>query len=155
VALDGWVVGVSGHLAAHVKAEVNYSVAEARWSGSDSRFLLRRVERSAARSGFEQLHDLTATIDANVPSTSTEVNVAIRVNSGFSHQDALAPGPGARFAFEVRQQLPGRLLGHGEFNVLLSAQTLLRQFDTASGYYDELLTVAPPVRLACGLQMRF
>jgi hypothetical protein len=81
--------------------------------------------------------------------------VALRVNSAFSRQDARVPGVGARFAIEVRQHLPGRVFGRGELNLLMSARTLLRQMDTDSGFYDELLTVAPPVRLTCGLQMRF
>jgi hypothetical protein len=155
VDLDGWLIGMSGQLAAHVTAAIDYRVTSAEWQRSESHLALRRAERSAARTGFEHLHDVTATVDATVPSTATRVNLALRLNSGFSRQDARTPGVGARFAVEVRQQLPGRLLGRGELNLLLAARTLLHEFDTAGGFYNELLTVAPPVRLTCGLQMRF
>lgn len=155
VDLDGWMVGVSGRLATHVQAAVDYSTTTAEWYRGGSHFALRRAERSAARRGLEQLHDVAATLDANVPSTSTRVNLAMRLNTGFSRADAMAAGAGARFAIEVRQQLPGRPLGDAEFNLLFSARTLLHDLDTVGGFYDELLTVAPPVRLACGLQMRF
>ncbi|MCC7043934.1 MAG: carboxypeptidase regulatory-like domain-containing protein [Acidobacteria bacterium] len=155
VDLDGWLIGMSGQVAAHVTAAIDYRVTSAEWQRSESRLALRRVERSAARRGFEHLHDVTATVDATVPSTATRVNLALRLNSGFSRQDARTPGVGARFAVEVRQQLPGRLLGRGELNLLLAARTLLHELDTAGGFYNELLTVAPPVRLTCGLQMRF
>lgn len=154
-AIDGWVVGVAGRFGAHVHATVDYRATRADWVRGGSRFLLRRAERSAARSGFEQLHDVTATFDATVPSTSTRVNASVRVNSGFSRQAASMPELGARFAVEVRQQLPGRPLGRGELNLLLSARTLLHEFETVGAFYNELLTVAPPVRLTCGLQMRF
>lgn len=155
VDLDGWMVGVSGRLATHVQAAIDYSMTTAEWYRGGSHFALRRAERSAARRGLEQLHDVAATVDANVPSTSTRVNLAMRLNTGFSRADAIAAGPGARFSVEVRQQLPGRPLGDAEFNLLFSARTLLHDFDTVGGFYDELLTVAPPVRLSCGLQMRF
>jgi hypothetical protein len=155
VDLDGWLIGISGQLAAHVTAAIDYRATSAEWQRAESRLALRRVERSAARGGFEQLHDMTATLDATLPSTATRVNLALRLNSGFSRQDARTPGLGARFAVEVRQQLPGRLLGRGELNLLLAARTLLHELDTAGGFYNELLTVAPPVRLTCGLQMRF
>ncbi len=155
VAIDGWLVGIAGRFGAHVHAAVDYRATRADWVRGESRFLLRRAERSAARSGFEQLHDVTATFDATVPSTSTSVNAAVRVNSGFSSQAAAMPGLGARFAVEVRQQLPGRPLGRGELNLLVSARTLLHEFDVVGAFYNELLTVAPPVRLTCGLQMRF
>jgi hypothetical protein len=155
VDLDGWMVGVSGRLAPHVQAAIDYSLTTAEWYRGGSHFALRRAERSAARRGLEQLHDVAATVDANLPSTSTRVNLAMRLNTGFSRPDAIAAGPGARFALEIRQQLPGRPLGDAEFNLLFSARTLLHDLDTAGGFYDELLTVAPPVRLSCGLQMRF
>jgi hypothetical protein len=155
VELDGWLIGISGQLAPHVTAAIDYRATSAEWQRGESRSELWRAERSAARRGLEHLHDVTATLDAHVPSTATRVNLALRLNSGFSRQDATMPGLGTRFAVEVRQQLPGRLLGRGELNLLVSARTLLHELGTASGFYNELLTVAPPVRLTCGLQMRF
>jgi hypothetical protein len=155
VELDGWLIGVSGELAPGFVATIDYAATSAMWHRGESRMALRRAVRSAARSGAEQLHDVTATLDARVPLTDTRVSVALRVNSGFSHPFATVPGIGSRFAVEVRQLLPVRVLGHGELNLLLSARTLVHHLDEGGGFYDELLTVAPPVRLTCGIQVRF
>lgn len=155
VALDGWLVGLSGMIATHVHATLDYATTVADWHDTEPRSALRRVAGSTVRSGVETLHDVTATFNADVPTTSTRVMVALRVNTGFSRNEVRHAGLAGRFAVEVRQQLPVRPLGQGELNLLFSARTLLHEADTMGGYYDELLTVAPPVRLMCGVQMRF
>lgn len=155
VEIDGWIVGVSSQLAPHVHATLDYTAAVAEWQPAVARFALRRAAASVARSGVERLHDLTATIHADVPATATRFVLAFRVNSGFSRHQWGAPGFDGRFAAEARQQLPVQPFGRGELNLVLSARTLLHAAEASGGFYDELLTVAPPVRLMCGLQMRF
>ena len=155
VEIDGWRIGLSGRVAPGVHATIDYSSTRATWNGTDGHAWLRHSAPSAARAGTEQLHDINTMVVADVPSTATQITMAVRYNSGFSRRDLATAGSDGRFAFEVRQQLPYRPLGRGELNLLLSARTLLHQMDDAGGFYDELLTVAPPVRLTCGLQMRF
>lgn len=155
VALDGWVVGISSRLIPHVRATVDYTMARADWAAAGRRAALWSGAASAVRSGTEQLHDVTAMIDADVPTTATRVTVALRLNSGFSSHQWRDPALSGRFAVDVRQQLPVRSLGQSELNLILSARTLLHSLEDRGGFYDELLTVAPPVRLMCGLQMRF
>ena len=155
VDLDGWSLGLAGTLAPGIEASIDYAATAAAWHPSVSRIALRRAVRSAARRGHERLHDVMATLDARVPMTDTRVNLALRVNSGFSPPFATVPGVGVRYAVEVRQLLPVRVLDRAEFNLLLSARTLVHDLDEGGGFYDELLTVAPPVRLTGGLQMRF
>lgn len=155
VEMEGWLIGVSGHVAPRVEATVDYSATSADWRQAGRQYALRRAARSTARNGVEQLHDVTAKVDANVPSTATRITVAVRINSGFSGQNWRTPGLAGRFAVEVRQQLPIRPLSRGELNLLFSARTLLHHADDSGGFYDELLTVAPPLRLMSGLQMRF
>jgi hypothetical protein len=155
VALDGWVMGVSSQVLAHVRATVDYTTTKADWAHEGRRTALWRAAGSAIRSGTEQLHDVTAMIDADVPTTATRVTVAVRFNSGFSSRQWREPALAGRFAVDLRQQLPLRSLGQRELNLLLSARTLLHPVDERGGFYDELLTVDPPVRLMCGLQMRF
>jgi hypothetical protein len=43
----------------------------------------------------------------------------------------------------------------GRLEVLVSARTLSRERLQDGGFYDELLTVAPPLRLMGGVQVRF
>ena len=65
------------------------------------------------------------------------------------------PSDDGRFNVEIRQQLPYRPLGGGDLNLVVSARTLLRDLGPDGSYYDELMTLAPPLRITCGIQMRF
>jgi hypothetical protein len=116
--------------------------------------LLRRDAPSVARRGTETAHDVTTSLQATVPMTATHVTIAYRFNSRFagSSRDA---APSGRYNIEVAQQLPFQPIGRGELNLLLSARTLLRELGENAAYYDELLTLDPPLRITCGLQMRF
>lgn len=155
VDVDGWMIGLAGEIAPGVVASLDYSRAFAAWRGGTTpRAAFARAD-SLVRRGTEHLHDVTASLDANVPVTSTRVNIAVRVNSGYSRPFAARGGIDARYALEVRQLLPVQPLGRGDLNVLVSVRTLFRDLHEPGGFYDELLTVAPPVRLTCGLQMRF
>jgi hypothetical protein len=111
---------------------------------------------SAARAGDERLHDLTMAVSAEIPESSTRVSVTCRVNSAFS-QDAHAdrePALGARFDVEMRQMLPYRPF-RGTLEVVVAARSLSRDLREPGSMYDELLTVAPPMRVLGGLQVRF
>lgn len=55
----------------------------------------------------------------------------------------------------MTQRLPYRPLGAGSLNLIVALRTLLRDSDERSSFYDELLTVAAPMRLTCGLQVQF
>jgi hypothetical protein len=155
VTVDGWVFGITGQLFENVNGTVDYAATRAEWTGGRESWDLGLTARSLGRSGIERDHDLTTSVEATVPASATRVSVAWRVNTGFSRPAADEPGLGGRFAIEVRQQLPVRPLGRGELNLLVSARTLLHEIGRAGAYYDELLTLAPPLRLSCGLQMRF
>lgn len=155
VQVVGWRVGVTGQFAPSITGTIDYTLAEAEWSRAPRQFLLRRAARSVVRADTEQTHDLTASIRASVPASSTSVVLAVRVNSGFSRSRALDPGIGGRFALEIRQGLPLRTLQPGALNLVVSARTLVNAIDERGAYYDDLLTVAPPLRLTCGIQMRF
>lgn len=156
VEIEGWTFGISGQVSPRLHAGVDYTTTSADWSGTGIRGPMRHVAASAlARSGPEVLHDLTARVSADVPATATRITAAVRVNTGFSRRAVDEPGLAARFALELRQQLPVRPLGERELNLLFSARTLVHEADAIGGFYDELLTVAPPVRLMCGVQMRF
>jgi hypothetical protein len=155
VAIEGWSIGLSGQVTPTLHAGVDYTATAADWRGAAARTTLHHVAASALRDGTEQLHDVTARVAAELPATATRVTAVLRVNTGFSRRQVREPGLAARFAVELRQQLPVRPLGNRELNLLFSARTLVHEADAAGGFYDELLTVAPPVRLMCGVQMRF
>ena len=154
VRVEGWVVGFAGPIARHVQGTIDYRNTRGDWTAERSTADLVRLVPSLARAGQDAAHDLTTSLDAIVPMTSTEVTVAYRFNTSVSELLVLQPVPVGRFKVEVRQQLPFQPLGRGELNLLFSARTMLNE-PGAGAYYDELLTVAPPLRVTCGLQMRF
>jgi len=153
VRVDGWIIGMGGPVSKYLQGAVDYRATRADWIGPVSH-LLRRDAPSAARYGAETGHDLTTSLQATVPVTATHVSVAYRFNSRFASSPRDV-APAGRYTIEVAQQLPFQPMGRGELNLLLSARTLLRELGEDAAYFDELLTVNPPVRITCGLQMRF
>jgi hypothetical protein len=153
VRVDGWVIGMAGPVSKYLQGTVDYRATRADWMGQGAG-LLRRDAPSVARRGTETAHDVTTSLQATVPMTATHVTIAYRFNSRFagSSRDA---APSGRYNIEVAQQLPFQPIGRGELNLLLSARTLLRELGENAAYYDELLTLDPPLRITCGLQMRF
>ena len=65
------------------------------------------------------------------------------------------PSAAGRFSLEVRHELPYQPLRSGTLDVLVGIRNLYRDIHDAGSIYDELLTVAPPTRLVCGLQVGF
>jgi hypothetical protein len=95
-------------------------------------------------------------LDGRVPRSATQLAVAYRLNS-----QLLRPGrpdrPAAkgRFNLEVRQQLPYQPIHGGQLDLVLAVRTLFTATADQASFYDELLTVAPPTRLVCGVQVKF
>ena len=56
----------------------------------------------------ERIHDLTTSIETDIPFTATRVFVAYKLNSAFtgSVSDLLKPGFASRFDVQVMQRLP-------------------------------------------------
>jgi hypothetical protein len=157
VELDGWSIGVAGTFRSVLAGAVTYRHATAEWDTPARRRALRTAAPSVSRGGAETTHDLTASLEATLPVSATRILAAYRVNSAFSapRGESANPNLDGRFSVEVRQHLPFQPFRGGELNLLLSARTLLRDLSSEGAFYDELLTVAPPTRLTCGLQMRF
>jgi hypothetical protein len=157
VSTRGWTIGVSGHLARHLRGRIDYVSAEAAWMSPDRAAALWAAIPQAARPYAGRVHDVQATVDADVPTTSTRLTVAYRLDSAFSGTSPEAGGsrPGNRFSVVLRQGLPYRPMTGGSLQVFLALRTLLHDAGAAASFYDELLTVSPPVRLTVGLQMGF
>jgi len=152
----GWTLGLSGHLARHVRGRIDYASAAAAWMSPERAAALWAAMPQAARPFAGRLHDVQATVDADLPATSTRVTVAYRLDTAFSGSspDATGSRPGNRFSVVLRQALPCRMTG-GSLQVFVALRTLLHDNASAVSFYDELLTVSPPVRLTVGLQMGF
>ena len=157
VDVRGLAIGVDARVADVVRGRIVYTRSEADWHDLRSRRRLSRVAPSLIRLGAEQGHDLSASIDGVVPQTATHVSLAYRFSSLFSEVGLGAPEPtgAGRFRIDIRQQLPFRPIGEGQLNILMSARTLLRDTMQDGSFYDDLMTVAPPVQVVGGIQLRF
>ncbi|MGE3277581.1 MAG: TonB-dependent receptor [Vicinamibacterales bacterium] len=160
VAIRGWSLSLSRALAAHLRGAVTYGQALAEWGdaapGADLA-LLAAWAPSAVRTGTERLHDVTASLESEVPVTATRVVVFYRFNSAFVRDDGEGPGPGVgyRFDVQVNQGLPFMNFLSSEWEMLVAVRNVFREGFADSSVYDEILVVRPPKRVIGGLTVRF
>jgi hypothetical protein len=79
----------------------------------------------------------------------------VRVNDAFSTHEAGIPIPASRFDLQVRQPLWFQPTRNSHVDLLFSIRNLFRDARGEASWYDELLTVGPPVRMMGGIQIRF
>lgn len=161
VHVNGWSLKLSGQFASRVRASVDYSISEARWTHGAQARAIRAAMPSAIRPAAERLHDITSSLQATIPETHTWVSVAYRMNTAFARADAFGIEPilDGRFDVQLRQALPIQPITGGSVEVLVSVNNLFRDPSTGvsfgSSFYDELLTVRTPRRVMGGVQVRF
>jgi len=155
VTVMGWAFGVSGTLFGALRGNVEYSRLRSDWGTAARSRGLRRMAPSVVRDA-EALDDLTASLEATLNEARTRVRLVYRSNSGFS-DDAGGASPlgGSRFDLQVHQALPYRPSRDSRLELLFAVRTLYRDLRPGSSPYDELLTIAPPLRLMGGVQVRF
>lgn len=158
----GWSAGARAALAQRVHGSLEYSLARTRWNPAASLAYLVLVAPSTVRLQSERIHDVSATVETEVPETSTRVLVLYRVSSAFAH-----PVPGApqtagqrpsfdsRFDVQVRQSLPFLNFSTARWEMLLAVHNFFRETAPGQSLYDELLVVHPPKRVVGGLTLRF
>lgn len=152
--VDGVVVEVSGKFAANARGRVAYTSTSTLWGRADGN-VFANVRRLGISRRNRRGHDLSTTFEGTLPVTDTRLHVTARVNDWFSAVDGGRPGLGTRFALELQQPLPIRALGREAVMLVIGARTLLGDGGTGRGFYDDLVTVDPPLRITCGIQMRF
>jgi hypothetical protein len=152
---DGWVLRFASPAATRVQAAVDYTVAQARWTTRNATPLLAGYAPAAVRPEREDIHDITTSVQTQIPETATRVFVIYRVSNGFTrytHPDR--PGLDARFEVQVNQALPFDLAGT-QWEVLVGLRNLFRDPTEPGSVYDELLVVRPPKRVVGGFLVRF
>jgi hypothetical protein len=156
VEADGWAVRISNTANARLKGSLDYSLTKTRWQGRGD-FAEASPTRSAAwRPAIEDLHDITTSLETDIPETATRLVVVYKVNTGFSRVDQTRPGPGldARFNVQLNQALPFDLAGT-RWEVLVGVRNLFRDPTDPASVYDELLVIRPPKRVVGGFLVRF
>ena len=142
----------------HFRGSVDYSVASATWIGSSapSEFeVLKRWVPSAVRED-ERIHDVTTSLETEIPYSATRVVVLYKLNDAFAAFDRVdPPGFGARFDVRVTQALPFMNFRTSQWEMLVGVRNLFHESLANGSVYDELLVVRPPKRLVGGFTVKF
>ena len=159
----GWSAGIRAALAERVHASLEYSLARANWNPADGADYLLVVAPSALRLESEHVHDLSTSVETEVPETATRVIVLYRVSNGFARPSTGSGQTGAadrpaldgRFDVQVRQSLPFMNFSTAHWEMLIAVHNFFREAAAEQSLYDELLVVRPPKRVIGGLTLRF
>jgi TonB-dependent receptor-like protein/carboxypeptidase family protein len=154
----GWGVSVSRTVADGIHASIDYTQSDTEWlRPSVASAGLALVMPSVVRRQFEQLHDLTTSIDSELPRFDTHIFVIYKLNSGFSSPDAatLRPRFGSRFNVEVNQALPFLNFASAQWQMIVAVRNLFQDDLLETSVYDELQVVRPPKHVVGGVTVRF
>jgi outer membrane receptor protein involved in Fe transport len=157
VASYGWGVGLSRPVASRLRGGVSYTLTQAQWSASPDLVVLARTAPSVLRGGSERVHDITTTLETEIPQVETRVFAVYRLSSGFARAAVTEFEPGFAARFEVQVAQPLRFLDFtsAEWEALVAVRNLFRETVDGMSVYDELLVVRPPKRIVGGLLVRF
>jgi len=147
-------------LAENVRGSVDYSMATANWTDSAAPLefaVLSRWVPSAIRPATERIHDITTSLETEIPYSATRVVVLYKLNNAFAATDrtAVVPALGARFDLQVNQALPFMKFHTSQWEMLVGVRNLFHESLANTSVYDELLVVRPPKRLVGGLTVKF
>lgn len=153
----GWSVGLSNTVGPWLRGQIHYEVTEVDWVGPPDTALAWTSGGYAGESGVRQFHDITTSIETDIPYTATRVFVLYKVNSAFARADAsgVRPGFDARFDLQITQRLPFLDFTAAEWQVLVAVRNLFREGTMDASVLDELLVVCPPKRVVGGVLVRF
>jgi hypothetical protein len=147
-------------LADFIRGSVDYSVSTADWIARAEPVefaVLTKWVPSAVRANRERIHDVTTSLETEIPYSATRVVVLYKLNSAFatSARSEEVPAFGARFDLRVTQSLPFMNFRASEWEMLVGVRNLFHESLANTSVYDELLVVRPPKRLVGGLTVRF
>jgi hypothetical protein len=159
--IDGVGISVSHALSSNVRGSVEYAFATAQWQDGPPAADLARLLRAApalAAGDRQRIHDVTTSLEAEVPQSATRVFVFYRVNNAFVSAD---PGEDrgapldSRFELQVNQSLPFMHFMRSEWEMLVAVRNLFYEATPGASVYDEILVLRPPKRIVGGLTVRF
>ncbi len=153
---SGWAVRLSTPPGRRVRGSIDYSITRAQWTSRGDMAAIAVWAPAAIRPRIEDIHDVTTTVETDIPGTSTRLFVLYRLDSGFTRAPTdLRPALDARFDLQVNQALPFMPINGTKWEVLVGLRNLFRDPDHFGSVYDELLVVRPPKRVVGGVLVRF
>jgi len=153
---DGWSLRLSSAPTQRVRGSVDYSLAHAHWLSRGDMGAVALWAPEAIRPQTEDVHDLTTSVETEIPETATRVFFLYKINSAFARGiDPTHSSVDARFDVQVNQALPFMPFNNTRWEVLVGVRNLFRDPAEAGSIYDELLVVRPPKRVVGGVLVRF
>ena len=144
----------------NIRGSVDYSFATADWIGRPEPVeyaVLTRWVPSAVRPTHERIHDVTTSLETEIPYSATRVVVLYKLNNAFAASDARGRPAGVRRAvrYAGHQALPFMNFRTSQWEMLVGVRNLFHESLANTSVYDELLVVRPPKRLVGGLTVKF
>jgi hypothetical protein len=154
---EGWAVRLNSAPSQRIRGSIDYSVTRAEWVSRGDMAAIAVWAPSAVRARNEDVHDLTTSIETDVPHTATRVFLFYKINNSFVRGgDPTRSTVDYRFDVQVNQALPFMpFSGTARWEVLVGLRNLFRDPGDAGSIYDELLVVRPPKRVIGGVLIRF
>ena len=154
---SGLSAGIRTAIAGRVHGAVEYSLTRARVASAADLGYMLVLEPSVLHLDRPQIHDLTTSIETEVPETATRVVVLYRLSNAFAQGVSQSPAPAldARFDVQVRQALPFMDFSNAKWEMLVAVRNFFRETAADQSVYDELLVVHPPKRIVGGLTLKF
>ena len=153
----GYTVSVRQVIARRIRGSIDYTVTTAEWQETVASNPVAQRVPGLVRTGTERLHDITTTIETEVPVTETRVFALYRFNTGYASDTPaeVSRGRDVRFDVQITQSLPFMNFSTAQWEMLLGVRNLFRDIVDEASTYDELLVVRPPKRIVGGLTLRF
>jgi len=151
----GWSAGWRAAIAGRVHGAIEYSESRADWNPAADLAYMILYAPSAIRQAPERIHDVSASVETQVPETATRVLFVYRLSNGFAQPDSDRPGVDGRFDLQVRQSLPFMNFSAAQWEMLVAVRNFFHEAAAEQSVYDELLVVHPPKRIVGGLALRF
>jgi hypothetical protein len=153
---DGWLVRWKTAANRRVQGSVQYTRTATNWVTRNDSALFGGLVPAVVRPDTEDLHDLTASITADIRETATRIFVLYKMNNGFVGAASVPADAGldVRYGIQVNQALPVAFAGT-KWELLVGVRNLFRDPTDPASVYDELLVVRPPKRLVGGFLVRF
>jgi hypothetical protein len=157
VQADGWGFRIGSAPARRVRGSVDYSITHAAWLSRGDMAAIAAWAPMAIRPQREDIHDVTTSLETELPQTSTRVFVLYKLNSAFARgDDPTRPSFDYRFDVQVNQALPFMPFSDAaRWEVLVGVRNMFRDPTDMTSIYDELLVVRPPKRVVGGVLIRF
>ena len=153
---SGWVVSLRRELGRRVRGSVDFSVVNAQWGQGDIGPVAAAEAPGVLRPAVERFHDISGTIETEVPETATRVSVRCRISGAFEGVDPRHPGGlDARFDLLVHQALPFAPVGGSRWEALLAVRSLFFDPREAASLFSELLVIRPPRQVVGGVVVHF